>query len=1182
MRGKVEFKDDRYLVNTVKQLIALLLSVAMVSIAYGNPVLNSVTSGNVTVTQVSNATVVNQTSEQAIIQWNSFNIGAGEKTQFVQPNASAIALNRIDPAQGVSQIFGSLSANGRIILINPAGIFFGPHSMVNVGEIIASTANISNANFLAGNYVFDQASPYNGSIVNQGSIIAAQHGLVALLGSNVTNTGLVQAELGSIALGAGNTFTLDFYGDQLLNFSVNNPATQGGRVTNTGSLLADGGKILVTAEAAASVLDNAIDMEGVAQARSVGEKNGEIILSGHSGNVLVSGLLDTSGSLAGTAGGIIKISGDHIHLRSTANLNANGDIGGGEILIGGDAHGVGPDQNALTTTIDTGALLQANAISNGNGGHVVVWSNNHTLFAGDISATGGAQGGNGGNVEVSGGTLQYLGSVNLTAAKGNTGYLLLDPTTLEVVTGGSGTIISGENDNSSTTIDPSTVDSALNSANLILNADTNITITNGITWTSGNTLTLSTNTGGSTININAPISGVNGSLIINTAGATDVISTSSAGAVNVNSFILQSGAWTQIAGQGSLSAASLPSFSSPNDFEIQGGTFLRVAGGDGTSTLTPYQITDIYGLQGMSGFLSSDFVLDNNIDATVTSAWNSGAGFSSIGNNASAFTGDFNGQNYTISHYFSTTQGMFGENDGTIENLGLISPVITINSGSGNIGGLVGFNRSTINNVYITNLTLTINGGSFSDVGGLVGKDGDYDFSHGIIYPGNIYDSYVTGTVTNNATVNNLSLFLGEINSDGTLQNDYAVGTINNTPSTASGGNIALMLALNSDFFGNSISNSYAIGTINNTDVNGSEIIGGLMGFTYTHSSNNFAIVDINNNDTGTSPDELLGGLVGWAYGGPITNSYSQGVISSNTPNGGGVSIGGITAQSYGDIIDSYAAVSVINNSLTSNRIGGITADGASFSSSFFDADVAGTTNGANAGCFSGTCTNGTYDLSAQATFENAGWDFTNTWGIIEGSSYPYLKSFYAATPRAISGFTDLPVTLKNVQLEMNGNNLTNNANNGVISVGSTYTGANGFYYFLESSGVIPDSSQIVISFIDGTPGIAKATAPSGGGSITGLNISNNPPTAPSTTPTSAAPTPTIIIANVVTGSSSSSNYTTNNSNSKNTDQAVPSTAYGVSYVAVVANDINTILQDQQNADANIRQQQEISSSCAN
>ena len=379
---------------------AVLLSSLAVS---ANPVGGQVTSGSASISQTGNTTTINQSSQQAIINWQSFNISAKEKTHFQQPT-TGVALNRINPQQGASQIFGTLTATGKIILINGAGIYFGPNSMVNVGSLIVSTSDISNGNFHKGNYVFDRPSQYAGSIVNEGTIRAADYGLVALLGTAVVNNGLIRAEMGSIVLGAGNKFTLSFNGDQLINFSVDEASQTAGvdprtgrplanGIKNNGKLLADGGQILVTAHVASGVLDNAIDMRGVAQARSVHQHNGVIILDGgSSGTVLVSGRLNagTRRHSRGTKGGTIEITGNNIDIASTADINVSGAAGGGNIYIGGNEHGAGPLANASTTTINSGAVLNASALNSGNGGNVIVWSNDNTTFAGTILAKGGA------------------------------------------------------------------------------------------------------------------------------------------------------------------------------------------------------------------------------------------------------------------------------------------------------------------------------------------------------------------------------------------------------------------------------------------------------------------------------------------------------------------------------------------------------------------------------------------------------------------------------------------------------------------------------------------------------------------------------------------------------------------------------------------------------------------------
>jgi fibronectin-binding autotransporter adhesin len=404
----------------------LVFTIVLGDSSYANPELSGVTAGNVTVTQTQNTTQVQQTSQQAIIEWNSFNIGAKEKTHFEQPTGG-IALNRINPSQGASQIFGELTATGRIIIVNSAGITFGPGATVNVGGIIASTSDISNANFLAGKYIFDQPSATSGAIVNEGHIKAADYGLVALLGNRVENHGLIEAKLGSIALASGNKFTLDFYGDQLINFSIDEgtaPVSADGKpikngVENSGTLLANGGSILVSAKAAQGVLDNSINMSGIAQAKSVAQRNGVIILDG-SGTVTVSGKLTVSSRHS--KGGTISITGHHVHVTGSASIQANGKTGGGNIDVKG--------KNVIA---DQGSQFQANAITNGNGGNIKILATDVTEFHGSISAMGGKQSGNGGFVETSGHILSVSNAkVNLLASHGTIGQWLLDPTDIDI------------------------------------------------------------------------------------------------------------------------------------------------------------------------------------------------------------------------------------------------------------------------------------------------------------------------------------------------------------------------------------------------------------------------------------------------------------------------------------------------------------------------------------------------------------------------------------------------------------------------------------------------------------------------------------------------------------------------------------------------------------------------------
>jgi filamentous hemagglutinin family protein len=486
--------------------------------ALANPVVNNVAGGSATVQQNGNTETINQSSQKAIINWNTFNIGKGETTRFIQPTGG-IALNRINPAQGVSKIYGTLTATGQIILINGAGIYFGPSAYVNVGGLIASTEDISNQNFLNGNYSFTSIPGYSGSIINEGSIIAAENGLIALVGRGVENTGLIQADLGNVVLASGDAFTISFDGNDLINFVINTPTSQRGLdengnplpngVTNIGTIAANGGTVLITAQAAAGVLNDVINMQGIVQAQSVSSYNGEIILSGdpNSGEVYVGGTLDASGAGAGQTGGTVQITGYNILLDSPAVINVSGDAGGGTVSIGGSLHGEGPLPDSNAVVMEPGAVILANAITTGNGGNVTLWSNDYTGAYGSISATGGALGGNGGEIDTSSGNVLNVAGllVNTSAPNGTVGNWLLDPYNVTICTGTGctttnppGSTFSTFTPESTSTVAASDIENNLENSSVTIttgNGGTdagNISINNNveISWSNHNTLLL--------------------------------------------------------------------------------------------------------------------------------------------------------------------------------------------------------------------------------------------------------------------------------------------------------------------------------------------------------------------------------------------------------------------------------------------------------------------------------------------------------------------------------------------------------------------------------------------------------------------------------------------------------------------------------------------------------------------
>ncbi|MDA8254600.1 MAG: filamentous hemagglutinin N-terminal domain-containing protein, partial [Betaproteobacteria bacterium] len=482
---------------------------------------------------------VTQSSGSAIVNWDSFNIGSQAHVNFAQPAASSVILNRVLGGDG-SAIFGRMTANGNVFISNPGGILFAPGAQVDVGGLVASSLGISDANFLAGRYNFAKVGA-GGTVTNQGNINVADGGFVALIAPQVANSGTIHAPGGSIGLAAGDSVNLDFDHDGLLSFQVN-LAAAGARADNSGVLIADGGRVVMNAQAKDALLSTVLNNDGVIRARSLETRNGEIWLGGgNSGVVSVTGTLDASGTANGQSGGAVKVLGDKVGLFGQASIDVSGVGAGGTALVGGNWQGKGPEQNASATYVGKGVTINADAVGTGNGGKVVVWADDSTRFYGDIGARGGAQSGDGGSVEVSGKKyLTFKGTVNTLASNGKTGILLLDPaditilngsgngtgdgdtstTTFTGTAGGLGTVLS--TDAGPTTIYESELEGIAATTNIALTASNSITVDD----LTDNNLNLA-QTAGNSVSFNAG----SGGFVMNGA-ATDTITTAG-GALNI-------------------------------------------------------------------------------------------------------------------------------------------------------------------------------------------------------------------------------------------------------------------------------------------------------------------------------------------------------------------------------------------------------------------------------------------------------------------------------------------------------------------------------------------------------------------------------------------------------------------------------------------------------------------------
>ena len=403
-----------------------------------NPLGSQVVGGSATVQGQGTANVtVNQTTDKAIINWNTFNIGANEKTSIVMPNASSVQLDRVTGGLGPSQIFGSLWSNGHVFLVNPDGILFGPGAKIDAAGFLATTSDIKNNDFMAGRYNFSIPGNPSASIVNQGTITAQSGGFAALVAPGVRNSGTITATLGTIALASGNIFSLDFYGDKLITLGINDSIAAtvkdvatgqplSSLVSNEGKLSANGGRVELSAVAARQVVNSVINNTGVIEANTIGTHHGMIVLGAATAatkpagaptqTVKISGTLSAAGKNTGETGGKIQITGEAIKV-ANAKIDASGSAGGGTVLIGGDWSGGKPSATidnpkamlesyavptATNVFVDPVSVIDVSAKISGNGGKAIVWADQKTVFNGSIFARGGLTGGDGGFVETSG------------------------------------------------------------------------------------------------------------------------------------------------------------------------------------------------------------------------------------------------------------------------------------------------------------------------------------------------------------------------------------------------------------------------------------------------------------------------------------------------------------------------------------------------------------------------------------------------------------------------------------------------------------------------------------------------------------------------------------------------------------------------------------------------------------
>jgi filamentous hemagglutinin family protein len=899
------------------------------------PTGGSVAAGTATIVQPNSSTLnINQSSNQAVINWNSFSVSRGGTVNFNQPNSSSATLNRVTGSTP-SWIAGTINAPGTVLLVNPNGIAITKSGVINTGSFAASTLDISNADFMAGKYKFT-GNGGSAAVRNSGRINVSDGGFAALLGGQVANDGVISARLGKVGLGAGELITLDLAGDGFLSVAV--PSSQMGKlvdasgalVSNRGKIRADGGAVFLTAATASTILRDAVNVPGSIRANTVGTHNGRIVIGGGEG-----GKVSVTGKLAAKSktgkGGDIAVTGKEIVLAG-ARFDASGATGGGTILIGGGLHGAGPLSHAQSLTIDAASVIRADALVSGNGGTIAAWSDGQTNAHGTFSARGGANGGDGGIVETSGRQVDFTGiRVNASGIKGKPGMWLLDPTDLIIdatsataINGvlGTGTSVTLETSAGGAPTGPagSTGNTASGNGDILVNSD--------LTWSTNAVLTLSafnsvvlnaainiTGPGGLVVNTNNNLGGASSgtgafTIAMDNGGRVDYGATDNGGTLSINGTpytliytatqfdsidgVLADGLNTGVPVYGAGLAGNYALATSVGNFGAAGALIkLQVGYFNGTfeglgNSFFDFNISGGTGSVALFGGInSSGVVRDLKISQCATCrvqgfasdtivAPLAGENYGLIENVAAEGSGSVTG--------YVLVGGLVGANVGfariinshsTLNVRAAPSTPLQAFIGNAVLGGLVAQNGGAITNSYATG---NVSGGDQSLAGGLVGYS----------WTGSLTNVYATGSVNINPGVvgsgparrspdYNVTSTAGGLVGDvenTIITNAYATGSVSARDGASAGGLAGFIAA-------STITNAYATGSVTTL---GSSNAGGLVGrLNSTTVTNAYATGAIS---AGTG--SLVGGLIGRLDSGAVTNGYWNKESTGQTASAGG------------------------------------------------------------------------------------------------------------------------------------------------------------------------------------------------------------------------------------------------------------------------------------------------------
>jgi filamentous hemagglutinin family protein len=952
--------------------ISLVVSALLgsVTLSFAAPSGGTVTTGSATISQSGSVTNIDQSTNKASINWQSFNIGSNETVNFNQPSSSSITLNRVVGATS-SLIQGAMNANGQVFLVNPNGVLFSNGSQVNVAGLVATTKNITDEDFQNGNYNFSGDS--EASILNQGTINAT-NGYVALLGKTVSNEGTITATLGNVQLAGGKRFALQIDGNSLVNLTIDE-AQLNSLVENKGAIIADGGKVHLTTQAVNDILDGMVNNTGVIQANSLStNENGEVILFAHGGTANIDGTLKAD---------FVETSGKKVKIAETTTVDTNG----GEWLIdpvdftiaatGGDMTGTTLSSNLGSNSV----TIQSTNGASGTDGDInvndaITWTSGNTLTLnaqGDININENidASGGSGGKLVLeygqgagaTGNTASYNidtannKTVNLQAGQNFDTKLGSDGTTInwEVVTqlGVEGDATAGSTNSGSITLQG--LDMSANfTKNIVLGANIDASATS--TWNSGagfdsignsNLVTPNSTAAGTifegrfdglghsinSLYINRPTKSVVG-LFDNIQSMPSIRNLyfwngNITGGESYVGMLAGYGKYTIDASIENILVSGSVTGTSTGNFGMTGGVVGQLSNTSGTTlTLdTIGSVAIVSGNQAVGGIFGASYIQGSaNIDTlfyngTLTAADQFGGGIIGYIYTNEASTLSNISSNGTVNVTGNYAGGVFGyfENNAAATISDITNNAALTSTNSNYSGGIAGYYGAWADPIVLSSLTNTgtiIGDGEYT--GGIAGYIGiwltDITTSN-IVNSGDVTgnDSYVAGVFGKLDNYSTSAITIADLSSSGNVVGDGGYDGL--------AGVIGYVEAQNG-------SNTVTFDTLVNTGTvsTASEdpyYIGGVIGGIYGDQNAYYTIANSHSTGEIDAWDSYgyVGGLVGDAEYVNIDNSYSTGIVKGDEDYVGGL----IGHGQWINITDSYATGDVIIND--ADGIGGFAGD---------------------------------------------------------------------------------------------------------------------------------------------------------------------------------------------------------------------------------------------------------------